>query len=707
MRKIYALLAVLLIGGTQLMAQRNCGTMQYLEQQKQNDPSTEKSLLKQEDQIKNWVKENGDRFRTSGGVITIPVVVHVVYRTTSQNISNAQIQSQIDVLNEDYRALNTDFSSVPAGFQGVAADAQIEFCLAVRDPQGNPTTGITRTSTTVNSFSTNDNVKYASSGGVDAWPRGDYLNLWVCNLGGGLLGYSQFPGTGLAATDGVVCGYNFFGRVGTLSAPYNKGRTLTHEVGHWLNLRHIWGDDGGSCSGTDQVADTPNQGGENYGCPSFPQVDNCTSTSPGVMFMNYMDYTDDACMFMFTAGQASRMAATLNGFRSSLQNSMGCVPLQLAGNDAGISAISSPSGTLCSELITPSFTLKNFGTNTLTSVTLNWQIDGGAVSTQAWTGSLASQATTTVTLAQQGVTPGAHTINIYTTNPNGNTDGDTQNDASTSSFNVATSGQIPPFTYDFSSSTWPPAGWTLDNPDGSYTWEHKATTGFNGNGCVWIDNYTYQDRGQRDAFQIPAVNLSGVASADLTFDLSYVLYSQSGYSDTLYVDISTDCGATWTNVYTKHDQALTTVTPYYLASAFTPSSPSQWRNESISLNQFAGAASVIARFTNGNDYENNLYIDNINIAVGTVGVDETVLNQAVTVFPNPSNGVFKVGINMPTASDLNLSVYSIHGQQVIAKSLVGFTSGNLDFDMSTVSAGVYFLRVEAEGTTIVKKIAIR
>ena len=689
------------------MAQRNCGTMDYLEQQKLNDPSIERNLQKQEQQIQQWTREHGDNFRTAGGVITVPVVVHVVYRTSTQNISDAQILSQIDVLNEDFRAMNADFSSVPTAFQSAAADAQIEFCMAVRDPQGNPTNGITRTSTTVNSFSTNNNVKYASSGGVDAWPRDSYLNLWVCNLGGGLLGYSQFPGTGLAATDGVVCGYNFFGRVGTLSAPYNKGRTLTHEVGHWFNLRHIWGDDGGSCNGSDQVSDTPNQAGENYSCPSFPRTDACQTSSPGVMFMNFMDYVDDACMYMFTAGQGTRMAAILNGTRSSLQNSMGCVPLQLANDDAGVSAIASPSGTLCTDQITPSFTLKNYGTNTLTSVTINWEIDGGTVSTQAWTGSLASQATATVNLPTQTVASGAHTITIFTTNPNGNTDGDMMNDSDNSAFNISSSGAAAPFMYDFSSSTWPPAGWGLDNPDNSYTWEHNASVGFNGNGCVWMDNYTYQDRGERDAFTLPAVSLAGASSATLTFDLSYVLYSQSGFSDTLMVDVSTDCGNTWSNVYTEFDQALTTVTPYYLASAFTPSSAAQWRNESVSLSSYAGAASLIVRFVNGNDYENNLYIDNVNITAGGVSIDEAVLNQSVAVFPNPSNGEFKVGINMPSASDLELAVFSLHGKQVATKSLNSFTTGDIDFDLSTEAAGVYFLRVASEGTTIVRKVAIR
>ena len=177
------------------------------------------------------------------GCTQIPVVVHVVYKTAAQNISQAQIDSQMDVLNRDFRKKNSDISTVPAPFAPLAGDARIEFKLATTDPDGNPTTGVTRTETNKSSFGSNDDVKFTAQGGIDAWPRDDYLNIWVCQLSGGLLGYAQFPG-GAAATDGVVCTHTGFGTTGTAAAPFDKGRTTTHEIGHWLNLRHIWGDGG-------------------------------------------------------------------------------------------------------------------------------------------------------------------------------------------------------------------------------------------------------------------------------------------------------------------------------------------------------------------------------------------------------------------------------------------------------------------------------
>jgi hypothetical protein len=252
---------------------------------------------------------------TMAQLITIPVVVHVVYRTEEENVSKAQINSQLAVLNKDFRATNTDKANVPPVWTGLVADANVQFELATANPNGNPTDGITRTHTNRSSFGTDDSVKSASTGGKRGWPRNDYLNVWVCNLAGGYLGYAQFPG-GPGQTDGVVITHSAFGTQGTATAPFNLGRTATHEVGHWLNLRHIWADTN-DCSGSDQVADTPNSQLPNYGTPSFPHI-SCNNGPNGDMFMNYMDYVDDAAMFMFTVGQSARMNACLAGPRKKL-----------------------------------------------------------------------------------------------------------------------------------------------------------------------------------------------------------------------------------------------------------------------------------------------------------------------------------------------------------------------------------------------------
>lgn len=251
--------------------------------------------------------------------ITVLVVVHVVYGNSTQNISDAQVQSQIDVLNRDYRSGNPDKANVPSVWVNSPADAQIQFTLATVDPAGNQSSGITRTEAGAGAFSTNDGVKSSTTGGADPWPSDKFLNIWVCNLGGGLLGYAQFPG-GPAATDGVVILYSAFGTIGTATVPYNLGRTTTHEVGHWLNLIHIWGDRL-DCSGTDLVDDTPPQQAPNYGKPVFPHI-SCNNGPYGDMFMDFMDYVDDDTMIMFTPGQVARMSATLDGPRASISSNI-------------------------------------------------------------------------------------------------------------------------------------------------------------------------------------------------------------------------------------------------------------------------------------------------------------------------------------------------------------------------------------------------
>jgi len=332
-------LPLAMLGYAKAQTHRVCSTMQHLEVLKAQDPQLEQRMQQIENNTQNFVATDNDASRAAGVQYTIPVVVHVLYNTSTQNISDAQVLSQIAVMNADFRKLNADASLIPSAFAGVAADAQIEFCLAQRTPAGLATTGIIHKSTTTTSFIDDDKAKKSAQGGDDAWDATKYLNLWVCNLGGGLLGYAQFPG-GAAATDGVVINYTAFGKNGSAVSPYNLGRTVTHEVGHWLNLRHIWGD--ANC-GSDLVTDTPTQQTSNFGCPSYPHV-TCSNGSAGDMFMNYMDYTDDACMYMFSTGQKSRMMALFGtgGSRVGLSTSNGCTPPATAscGTPASQSAAS-------------------------------------------------------------------------------------------------------------------------------------------------------------------------------------------------------------------------------------------------------------------------------------------------------------------------------------------------------------------------------
>ena len=272
------------------LAQRKCASQDVLEAQLRADPT----LMIRMNEIEAFTKNALLTKRLVNGKVVIPVVVNVLYRTAAENISDAQIQSQIDVLNKDFTATNTDFSSTPSEFASVAANIGITFELVT----------INRKATTKTSWGTRDAMKKTKQGGLNPTSPATNLNLWVCTIGGGILGYAQFPG-GSSATDGVVIDSQYFGLSGTGSYPYNLGRTATHEIGHWMNLRHIWGD--ASC-GDDLVADTPVAKTSNYGVPAYPYVSTCLPAH-NEMTMNYMDYTDDRGMFMFTNGQKSRMTA--------------------------------------------------------------------------------------------------------------------------------------------------------------------------------------------------------------------------------------------------------------------------------------------------------------------------------------------------------------------------------------------------------------
>jgi hypothetical protein len=282
-----------------------------------------------------WRKPNTAFQKMPSGILTIPVVVHVVWKDDEDNISNEQIQSQIDALNRDFQQKN-DQSKITSDFLPLAANVGIEFCLAKTDPKGKATTGITRTKTsydnvwqtmgtTLNNPTPRRRIYYTILEGRDAWDTKKYLNIWVGKLGGGKAGYGTFPNAIKSEdVDGIVVDPNFFGTIGTAAnnAGFNLGRTAVHEVGHYLNLLHPWGNgiSNFNCSSDDMVDDTPKQEEAISNCPNT-FVFHCGKK---VMTMNFMNFVYDDCMSMFTNGQKTRMLDALMAFRGELLTSSAC-----------------------------------------------------------------------------------------------------------------------------------------------------------------------------------------------------------------------------------------------------------------------------------------------------------------------------------------------------------------------------------------------
>jgi hypothetical protein len=402
---------------------------------------------------------------TTNSIFNIPVIVHIIHNnesvnsisaTSGNNLNAAQIVDQINILNKDYNGLNADTSLIPSVFKPVLGKFKINFCLAVVNPTGGVLAepGIDRINRISKGWSSMPYSQTYIDGTVkpnSIWNTSKYLNIWVCPLSGGLLGYATFPavgtsglsglsGSGSTTTDGVVILNTSFGSIGTAqSGQYNKGRTATHEIGHWMGLRHVWGD--ANC-GTDYCADTPPAQNANYSCPGFPfKQGTCSGNTTGEMTMNYMDYTDDACMYMFTSDQKNRaqLILTNSSMRTAVITSTVC-NLPTVGNDVGISFVAKPTYSQvisCLNYINPIINVTNFGSTPLTSALLSFNVDGVNTQTMNWTGNAASNTSFTVALTQiSNLGFGTHVFSVNVSSPNGGSDNNLSNNNNIQNFSI-------------------------------------------------------------------------------------------------------------------------------------------------------------------------------------------------------------------------------------------------------------------------------
>ncbi|PIY10280.1 MAG: hypothetical protein COZ18_06215 [Flexibacter sp. CG_4_10_14_3_um_filter_32_15] len=637
-------------------------------------------------------KEGNPNAHIVDGVYIIPVVMHVIHNGeaigTGNNISYARIQSQIETLNDDFRrrAGTNGFNTDARG-----ADTKIEFRLAQRKPDGTgfgAEIGVNRinrnaqgwTAPPYNTGYVNANIKpYTTT--TQGYDGSVYMSFWCVPLSGGILGYAQFPQTTLSGmdceavnmvTDGVVMTTGSVGGQATpgTSSPYDLGRTATHEIGHWLGLRHIWGD--GDCTEDDFCADTPTARASNGGCPIGT---NSCASSPPDMIENYMDYTTDICMNIFTNDQKIRMRTILETTRFSLINSVAAIPLN--PSDAGVLNIITPIGDICSGTVTPSVRVKNYGSTPLTSITIESRIGTtGAYTLQAFTG-LNVPIGGTIDLVLNnitGIAQGTYTFEARSILPNGVADPYTPSDLSNSSFTLG-NGALP-ILADFEEADFPLPSWERQNPGNDCNlWVVDASPTLRGvNGertkAALVRHHSYTGTGQEDILITPSINLTtaGLASAAIEFDLAY-RQRNAGTSETLRIDVSTDCGATWvtTPLYSKTGTDLATVATTSTA-AFIPTAANQWRRESVSLNAYIGQ-SVKVRFVTVNANGNNLWIDNIKIYDARPIIEFT--SAANTITENSSSGTvdcrgyqdlnIPVSITLPPPTAVTVNVASTGG----------------------------------------------
>lgn len=618
-------------------AQDRCGTVEY-----NKSRNTDHSLHKQE--FENWL-DNQMRLRQSSrskrqqsSPYQIPVVVHVIHNGesigTGANISEAQILSQIKVLNDDFNRRNADAASTPPEFASVAGTLDIEFILAKRNHDGLATNGIVRVNGGKSSWTANDNYTLKET---SYWPAEEYFNIWVCNLIGNL-GYAQLPESDLEGmensstnrlTDGIVVWYGAFGSIDdgdfNLDPLYNKGRTATHETGHFFGLNHIWGDDVVGCWGTDYVNDTPNQAGKTETCPTHPKTDGCGEV---IMFQNFLDYTTDDCMNLFTQGQVERMITVIENSprRNSLLTSPGLQEPDPLPNDLGIRTIIFPDATVCHNLVTPVIEVRNYGNNQITGSRIRFILDGATLETKDHSLALNPMESAEVNFTAVSIPSGEHVVAFEILLTNGGADGSSQNNVLSAP--VIVPGFInAPFTVNFNSQ---PAGWITQNPDGQITWQvATAPKETPANKALTLNYFDYEDKGgEVDIFLSPVIDLSSVSAATLTFDVAHARYQS--HLDRLKVVVLTDCEDVSNGdvLYDKAGNMLATAPAS--SGPFTPTGTSQWRKEFINLSAYIGTGKMQLAFVGINDWGNNIYLDNISIST-----DETT-DIALVSLTSPS-----------------------------------------------------------------------
>ncbi len=670
-----------------------------------------------EHQFERWIEDKieyrrQNPSRTLTGVLELPVVVHVIHNGepigTGANISASQIYSQLNVMNEDFRREpgTNGSNSHPEG-----ADSEIEFCLAQIDPNGNPTDGINRVDLGVSDW---DRITFESvAKPATQWNPDEYLNIWVPETLGEtspgfiLLGYAQFPtGSGLAGlpaggaanTDGVVIISPKFGSVSDDDGTFNTwsnsyGRTAVHEVGHWLGLRHIWGDS--DCSVDDYCADTPRSDGPNYGCSAENSCDDTQygmPNNPSDMVENYMDYSNDLCMSTFTNDQKERMRTVLefSPRRSTLLNVDKC-------SGAPIVAFSASQREIC-----PGTSVEFSDESLSNPISWSWSFPGGVPSTST---------------AQNPVITypnvGSYNVTLEATNAVGST-AITKNAVVIVDNNSFSSTLYRDFDFGFTD-------WNVINPDGGITWELKDVGGIDGNisKAASIQNRYHAAIGERDALESPIFSLYGQDDAYLKLKYAYRKRS-SMPSDSLIIYVSTDGGSTYPHrVFAgADDDSGNFSTHTNTSSNFVPTFSIYWCFEGtygndcldLDLSQFGGMSNLRLKIENYNNNNNNIYIKDVSIEASCFIVSNqnvASLDGNISLFPNPNSGQFTLQFDDWNEGNPRVQMFDILGRNVMDTEYQVSGTATEQVNVENLTTGTYFVRISVGNRSIYKKMIVQ
>jgi hypothetical protein len=621
--------------------------------------------------------------KTSHNIKFIPVVVHIIHNGGTENISDTQIQSQIDVLNEDFRKM------AGTNGDGNGVDTEIEFCLAKISPDGHCTNGIVRVQSTLTNHLTYQRSQLKQ---LSYWDNNRYLNMYVVksiNGNSGIAGYSSFPG-GPPDEDGIVVRHNYFGKTGTASA--SLGRTTTHEISHWFGLYHTFNNGCGTdtCTDGDYVCDTPPAANPNYGCPS---ASSCSNDVPDILDQveNYCDYSDDACKNMFTAGQKARMDATLDTIRTVIWNApnitaTGCdstyIPPAVCPPVADFTTLTSD---IC---VGSSITFYNRSLNNPTS--FNWNFTGG-------TPASSSAANPSVTYASTGT----YSVTLIVSNVNGT---DTIQLLNYVTVTTPVSGMPNTWGDNFENGNFPTNGLIIDNPDGGITWERTTDAAYEGTASAHIQNLINTNYGQSDALLLPRLDFTALPTPiKLGFKWAYAR-SDANYSDELIVLVSNNCGTTWTQKFYRTGNALASGPTQ--TTLFIPDS-TQWKTATIDLSSYSSSDHVDIKIVNVTDGGNALYIDSLKLGdfdFGTLPSSVNDVNEQsnLLLFPNPA----QTALTVKLADNNNQSIAEIEITNLVGERILQLKNLNIPetiINTGQLPNGLYLISVKSGGTYFQQK----